>query len=243
MGDKNKPYTNRRKVLKLLGSGATAGIVLSSVGGAAAASNKHSSTTLSPTQQKAVTATLQEKANNYIQKNQPNSTVTTEGFPSWLPTIPSALPFNWCVKGIPDVPNFCASTTAQGWGEVSCNGYTFYGPHVSQDFGKGPEVKISSGNVEVSKGFEASMELALDPVTECPYMRFSTNGAEACVGGGYCLTYEPSTVSATKLANDLWNKNKQLIKEALGLVGVGASAWLVTTLDVTVTAAEILAFG
>lgn len=243
MDDKDIPHTNRRKVLKILGSGATVGTALSSVGGAAAAGDKQTATTLSATEQRAVTATLQKKANDYVQQEQPDGAVTTQGFPSWLPTIPSSLPFGWCVKNVPDVPNFCGSTSAQGWGKVSCNGYTFYGPKVSEDFGKGPNVKISNGNVEVSKGFEASMELSFDPVTECPYMKLSTNGAEACVGGGHCLAYAPSTVSASKLANDLWDKNKELIKEALALVGVGAAAWLVTTLDIMVTAAEVLAFA
>ncbi|SFT07346.1 hypothetical protein [Halostagnicola kamekurae] len=242
MEDQDHTDPRRRNVLRLIGAGTIAGLSTGAVGTVAA--NDEDEETYSPftrEQRREMRSALQQKANESFRES--SEGVSTQAtIPSWIPGLPSAIPFNWCLKNIPLAPEFCAlANSPVATGSFDCNGAQYNGISVSAGLAYGPSVSIDGDDFTGDIQHEVSMELLYDPDNDCFALKFSSGGVEGCTGQT-CISSLPSpTESITNLMNELYDMSYDFAEEMYDRLGYTPPS---TVLIVTaVVIAAIFAFS
>jgi len=160
---------------------------------------------------------LQENANETIAET---SQVSIQDIPSWIPGLPSAIPFNWCLKNIPFANDICAiANSPVQTGSFECNGVTYAGVTVSGGVAAGPSVSIEGENFTGDIENEVNVEVLYDRSISCAALKFSSGPVEGCTGLE-CPPEIPSpTDSITELANALYDTSYDLAEDMYQSIG------------------------
>lgn len=211
----------RRTVLKLLGSGTAAGISLGTAGNVAAADESGKSYSPFTDEELAEMRTeIQQNANESLAESQDGETgVRTQSMPSWIPGLPSGLPFTWCLKNIPyssEVCSFANSPVTNG--DWDCNGSTHQGTVISAGVAYGPSVNVSNDDFYGDIQHEVTMDLFYDPATDCFGIKFASGSVEGCTGLD-CVPNLPTTAPVDELVDEIWDTAEGLVRDMFESIG------------------------
>lgn len=203
-----KKDVNRRKVLQKAGISSIGSSLLLSTAGSAHEGQESSNTDYKFTQaeKEALVTELEKIVKEEIRKEIEEKNGVTVQWPSWIPGVPSGLPFNWCVD-VPLGDEFCAlANNPMTEMPLSCGNTYFTGRRVGMTFGYGPSVHLDDGVVEGDVQYQIGFNAMINESNGCFYIELvQTVGEGACVVKKCPEMPDPRQASIRELAQALYD--------------------------------------
>ncbi|ELY78938.1 SH2 domain-containing protein [Natrinema pallidum] len=224
MVGKEDSDVNRRNILRKAGFGiASSGVLLSAAGSAQAKENASENATeyeFTEEEKDAVVAELNRIARQEIRKELDDDGVVTPNWPSWIPGVPTGLPFNWCVD-IPLGDEFCAlANNPVTEMPLSCGDVNFTGRRVGMTLGYGPSVHIDDGEVEGDIQYQIGFNAMINEANGCFYLELTSTGQKACVVTKCPDMPDPREVSIRELAQALYDLSYSFAEDLYDAAGI-----------------------